>query len=156
MQSMMKYVKDSRGRKIGMLLACPVETNYKRIVFGWSRCKAGDAFDRAEGMAQAHGNLGDPVPPSFEKAARAFRVQCVEHFDTVESFQAIEVADYPKQPKAVKPAKTVRNGGHFTGCMHPQHPDQNCTCLVHAIMTGNKKSASLAFVDASPVFDKLI
>jgi hypothetical protein len=125
--SMMKYVKDKHGRKIGMLLAVPVSTNVTTICFGWSRCKAGDAFSRELGREQARANIGEPIPPSFEKAARAFRLQCVDHFDKVEKFQTIRVMDYPRQPKAVKPRKTVHNGGHHPDCDWVKHGAE-CDC----------------------------
>jgi len=98
---MMKYVKDKKGRKIGMLLA-KLSSDRTTVYFGWSRCKEGDVFDRETGMEQAWANMGMPIPPSFEKAAKAFRLQCVDHFDQIERFQRIKVMEYVKQPKKPK------------------------------------------------------
>ena len=112
----MRYVRDGKGRKIGMLVGASLHPG-ERVDIGWSRCMSQDrgGFSRAYGLDRARKNLGRPVPPSFLKAAKEFRVQCFLCFRGNLGVQRIEVMPYAKQPRKAGKGK-AKNGGHRKGC----------------------------------------
>jgi hypothetical protein len=124
-KGIMRYVRDGKGRKVGMLVGKLSEFGAPMVEIGWSRCREGDTFDRTRGYEFAVKNMAMPVPPSFYMVARRFRVQCFNHFNA--SVQEIDVMDIPKQKRPLElKRKTVRNSGHRDGC---QYPSLRIRCL---------------------------
>ena len=86
--TIMRYVRGKDGRKVGMLVGKLQPDGVVSI--GWSRCRAGDVFNREEGFIVAGTNMGMPVPSSLLKAAKSFRVQCFIDFKTVTHIRRVE------------------------------------------------------------------
>ena len=108
---LMKYVHNRKGRKVGMLTA-DLSTP-SNVSIGWSRCHAGDEFSREEGLKQATQNFGLPVPHSFLKAAKQFRIDAFLRFNV--RVQLVTAMSNGLQPRISKPG-TQRNSGHRKGC----------------------------------------
>lgn len=121
----MRYVMGKDGRKIGMLVGEKVESagHGEPIQIGWSRCKAGDKFNRDEGYAMAAKNMGSPLPPSFMVEARRFRVQCFLYFNSAVQ-HVEEMYCVPNKP-AKRDFGVVRNSGHYASCTYPKTA---CSC----------------------------
>jgi hypothetical protein len=128
MNEIMRYVRDRRGNKVGILIGKQSSDFTTEIKIGWSRCKAGDKFDREEGLRVARENFGQPMPQSFVETAKRFRVQCFLRFNY--EVQQI-VPTHIKKNK--KPARPVRNSGHRKGCAKASvflnaRESEPCTC----------------------------
>ena len=86
--TIMRYVRGKDGRKVGMLVGKLQPDGVVSI--GWSRCRAGDVFNREEGFKVAEANMGMLVPSSLLKAAKSFRVQCFIDFKTAAHIRRVE------------------------------------------------------------------
>ena len=86
--TIMRYVRGKDGRKVGMLVGKLQPDGVVSI--GWSRCRAGDVFNREEGFMVAEANMGMLVPSSLLKAAKSFRVQCFIDFKTATHIRRVE------------------------------------------------------------------
>jgi len=85
--TIMRYVRGKDGRKVGMLVGRLQPDGIVSI--GWSRCRAGDVFNREEGFKVAEANMYTQVPSSFLQAAKAFRVQCFIYFKNAFQIQGV-------------------------------------------------------------------
>lgn len=122
MNTLIKYVKNQKGQRIGVLGGWP--NTEGDVYIGWSRCNKTDIFDKVEGVRVAAHNVGKPVPPSFLKDAKRFRTQCFEHFEDAGHIQKIEVMKYARQPRS-RWVGEVRNSGHQHLCAYPE---TRCIC----------------------------
>jgi len=137
----MRYVRDSKGNKVGILIGKQSSDFTTEIKIGWSRCKAGDKFDREEGLRVARLNLGQPMPQSFVETAKRFRVQCFLRFN-------YEVQQIVPMPRSVTrsnltPKKPVRNSGHRKGCAKASvflHARENEPCTCHQLAVQRKQN----------------
>ena len=147
MNEIMRYVKDSKGNKVGILIGCQrvvcdedFDPDDQSIWIGWSRCKAGDRFDREEGLRVARENLCLPMPHSFVETAKRFRVQCFLCFnETVQEIDKI----YHANPASLIPKKPVRNSGHRKGCAKASvflHARENEPCTCHQLAVQRKQN----------------
>jgi hypothetical protein len=145
MNEIMRYVRDRKGNKIGILIGCrrvvcdeDFDPDDQSIWIGWSRCKAGDKFDREEGLRVARLNLGQPMPHSLVETARKFRVQCFlcynESVQEIETMQGI-LATLDDKP-VVHP---VRNSGHRLGCDY-QGKSGTVGCTCHQLAVQRKQN----------------
>jgi hypothetical protein len=126
MNEIMRYVRDRRGNKVGILIGKQSSDFTTEIKIGWSRCKTGDKFDRDEGILVARRNMGQPMPQSFVETAKCFRVQCFLRFNyEVQKIVPINCANEPR------PKKPVHNSGHRLGCNYQGRTSGfviGCTC----------------------------
>ena len=131
MNEIMRYVRDSKGNKVGILIGKQSSDFTTPIKIGWSRCKAGDRFDKVEGLRIACENFGQPMPQSFVETAKRFRVQCFLRFNyEVQHIVPICI----KANK--KPARPVRNSGHRLGCNYQgKSGTVGCTCRQLAVQS---------------------
>lgn len=121
---LMKYVRDRKGRKVGMLVGHLLGTGICEI--GWSRCHKDDDFSREEGLRQALVNTGNDLPHSFAKAAKEFRTECFLRFNT--SVTIPKVMDHGWQKRQSKPM-SQKNSGHRMGCpCYDKASIFDCTC----------------------------
>ena len=139
-----RYVKDGKGRKVGILVGVQFHPG-ERVEIGWSRCMACDPFNRGVGLEKARENVGKPVPPSFLKAAREFRVQCFLCFRDNLGVQRVEVMQYAKQPRKVSHGK-VKNGGHRKGCGYVKG-HRKCPCLCNCRELAKAEEAAESVVE---------
>jgi len=122
----MRYVRDSRRNKVGMLVGWE-DSFGGSIHIGWSLCKfkVGDKFDREVGFRVALDNMNLPMPSSLVDAGKRFRVQCFLCFNKAVD----EVFERPvhKMPHVAK-VGVPHNSGHLPGCIYKITGDFGCTC----------------------------
>lgn len=134
MNEIMRYVRDRRGNKVGLLLGKQLCDFTTEIKIGWSRCKAGDKFDRDEGILVARRNMGQPMPQSFVETAKRFRVQCFLRFN-YEVQKIVPIANTAE----LRPKKPVRNSGHRLGCDY-QGKSGTIGCTCHQLAVQRKQN----------------
>ena len=129
--TIMRYVRDKKNRKIGMLVAKEFNDTLEVRPFvniGWSLCRPGDIFSRDLGYSQAIDNLGKSIPPSIEKDVKRFRVQCFLYFqNAMTTIQNPNVMERGLQPR--KPHDGLsHNSGHRSGCSEGSRSQSGCEC----------------------------
>jgi hypothetical protein len=124
MSDIMRYVRDRKGNKVGMLVG--VAGNNGMVHIGWSRCMKGEKFDREAGRDFCVVNLGKPVPHSMLRDAKQFRAQLImAEIEGNPRIQEVKAMEYKRQQPVVR-GLHARNSGHRKGCLYPSGGD--CTC----------------------------
>ena len=127
--TIIRYVRDKKNRKIGMLVAKEYYDKCDDIVvveIGWSLCRPGDIFSRELGYNRAIENLGKPIPPSLKWDVKKFRVQCFVYFQKAKDIQNLDVMEGGLQARKPRDGIT-RNSGHRHGCENLGGSFE-CTC----------------------------
>ena len=128
--TIMRYIKDRKNRKIGMLVA---KEYYDRwdgtavVIIGWSLCRPGDVFSRELGYNRAIENLGKPIPPSLKWDVKKFRVQCFVYFQEARDIPIPKVASYGLQPRKPRDGLS-HNSGHRSECSEGSRSQSGCDC----------------------------
>ena len=125
--TIMRYVKDRKGKRVGVLVA--QETD-KAVKIGWSLCHRKDKFSKESGISCAVTKYGMPIPPSLLQAMRDFRVQCFLYFKNATQIQQPVVTSHSRQARKI--SQPARNSGHRKGCpccyCHAGEDKRVCAC----------------------------
>ena len=137
--TIMRYVRDKKNKKVGILVA---QYGANRVVtICWSLCRHGDAFSKEDGMRFAMDNYDRPVPPSLRHALKKFRVQCFLYFKDAKLIDDPSVMDYARQPRKKRDGVT-RNSGHRKGCNYRFHMlGAEYTCICDELARADKQVA---------------